>query len=470
MHFVSALDRVAGLRCVLGLAETVVAGCADQTGPESAAPSSQRPSLNFAQTGTKTGDWIVTVKTFGSMANVEAEVAAAGGTVIRSFPEIGVLMAAGVNAAGMTTVWNQGDLSGMIPDRTLQWIPTVVEDDALTADGPATSGTNQSTASFFSFYQWNMRQIQAPAAWVASPAGLGRTVCVLDTGIDPGHLDTNGKVDMTKVVSMSTNTSFAGNQTIFDYHFHGTFVASNITSRGIAMASVAPDAKLCSVKVLGSTGSGSFGDVIAGIMYAANIHADVINMSLGAYFDARNGGWSLVQALQAAVDYANKMGTVVVAAAGNNGINLDADQQDFVSVPAQIRGVLSVGATGPINQLNFDQRASYSNYGGVTGIQIVAPGGSGAPVQGRDLVIGACSRYALTFSCAAGNRYLLGNGTSFASPLVAGAAAVVRSNFAYALSPATVRRCLTTKADIVGPSSIYGSGRLNVAKALTCSP
>src|SRR6185436_20163895 len=98
-------------------------------------------------------------------------------------------------------------------------------------------------------------------------------------------------------VSVSTDVSDPRNQTPIDYNFHGTFVSSIISSNGAGVASVAPDAKICSIKVLGVTGSGSFNDVIAGIMLAANMHADVINMSLGAYFDLRGGGNNLVQAL-----------------------------------------------------------------------------------------------------------------------------------------------------------------------------
>ncbi len=159
----------------------------------------------------------------------------------------------------------------------------------------------------------------------------------------------------------------------------------------------------------------------------------------------------------------------MVAASGNNGVNLDADPGDFVSIPAQLNGVISVGATGPIRQLNFDALASYSNYGGVTGVALVAPGGSGAPVFQQDLIVGVCSTFALTFSCHAGHSYLIGAGTSFASPHVAGAAVELISKYAGHLKPTTVRRCLTTTADNVGSSAIFGAGRLNALKTVQCA-
>src|SRR5205807_688852 len=113
---------------------------------------------------------------------------------------------------------------------------------------------------------------------------------------------------------------------------------------------------------------------IAGILYATTIGADIINMSLSAYFpkNARGGG-QLNGALAKAVNYAVGHGVFVVVAAGNDGANLDADR-DFVSVPAQSGAAFAVSATGPINQVNFDQLAFYSNFGR-SGVAVAAPGG-----------------------------------------------------------------------------------------------
>jgi subtilisin family serine protease len=460
------------LKFVAALAAVAAVGCSDQTGPAPVQSVPQQPSVNFAQTGVLAPQWLVQLKTFSSMPTVHAAVIAAGGSVVREFPEIGVMAVEGLAGPQMVAIQAQGDIRVFNRDRDLQWVPTTQEAGmgaAADADatGPSTSGTNQSGAFFFNSFQWGMKVISAPAAWAASPGGSGRTVCVLDTGIDTGHNEfANGKV--TTAISMNTDASDARNQTPIDYNLHGTFVSSIISSNGAGVASVAPDAKICSIKVLGVTGSGSFNDVIAGIMYAASIHADVINMSLGAYFDLRGGGNNLVQAMQAAVDYATAQGVVVVAASGNNGVNLDTDYPDFISLPAQLKNVISVGATGPTHQLNFDALASYSNYGGVTGVALMAPGGSGAPFFQQDLIIGACSRFAVGFSCAA-NSYLIGNGTSFAAPHVAGAAALFRSKFTANLRPATVRRCLLGGTDNIGPSATFGAGRLNVLKSLSCA-
>lgn len=125
--------------------------------------------------------------------------------------------------------------------------------------------------------------------------------------------------------------------TINDYRFHGAFVAGIIAANGFGVTGVAPDAMIVGVKVLNCLGSGSFADVIAGILYATNLSdVDVINMSLGARFaknDPDNRG--LVAAMNKAVNYAGSKGKLVVSSAGNNGVDLDHDK-NFINVPASV--------------------------------------------------------------------------------------------------------------------------------------
>src|SRR5262249_54038477 len=137
----------------------------------------------------------------------------------------------------------------------------------------ALSNIDQSGAFFYAL-QWNMRIIRAPEAWAATPAGAGTLVCDLDSGIDPTHIDLAGKVDLNLSTSFVDAEPF-----IQDLNLHGTYTAALIVSNGLGIASVAPAATLCAIKVLGASGSGSFADVISAIVYAGLIHADVINMS-----------------------------------------------------------------------------------------------------------------------------------------------------------------------------------------------
>jgi subtilisin family serine protease len=159
-----------------------------------------------------------------------------------------------------------------------------------------------------------------------------------------------------------------------DYNSHGTLSAGFIATNGIGVASVAPDARLCSIKVLRVTGAGSFGDIIAGLVLATQSGAGVINMSLGLYIDKRIAGVEgLRSAFARAVAFARDKGVVVVASAGNEGANFNEDGE-MIAVPAQVKGVISVGATAPFNQQNFDMLASYSNFGS-SGVDLFAPGG-----------------------------------------------------------------------------------------------
>src|SRR6185503_10240612 len=305
---------------------------------------------------------------------------------------------------------------------------------------------------------------------------------VLDTGIDPNHIDLEGRVDLAR------SRSFAEREPgdTRDYNSHGTFVSAIVASNGICVASVAPLAKVVAVKVLDASGSGAFSDVIAGVIYAADQGADVINLSLGSLADLKVKEWrQLVRYFQHAVRYAQKKGAVVVAAAGNGdenfvGIDLSQLPKDVIMVPAELDGVVAVGATAPVAQMNFDRLASYSNYGFSKdrdgGVDIFAPGGDFvAESDITDLVISACSEYTLDADglptiCPGTDFYFVDFGTSVASPVVSGAAAVTRSLIRSGHKERDkVVECLLRSADPIGPRAVFGYGRVNVLKSAQCA-
>jgi len=171
-------------------------------------------------------------------------------------------------------------------------------------------------------------------------------------------------------------------------HVAGIVAAAD---NGTGVIGVAPEATLMSVKVLHG-GSGAFSWIIGGILYGADpaafgfghcAQADIINMSLGAGFNKRfvgGRGGSLVAAVARAVNYATSKGTLVVSAAGNNGIDL-GQAQDITFVPAESGSGLAIAATGPLDVVGVfgppgDPRdpASYSNFGEGT-TYVAAPGG-----------------------------------------------------------------------------------------------
>ncbi len=464
------LARPLGVCAVASAA--LLSACADQAVAPDAVTAPVR-TARISAPGAIAGRYLIRFRQ-GEPSDFAATIASMGGTIERRLPSGGMAVVRGIDAQGAATLTARRDLSAVAPDIAAQMIPAPASVQRLSYTGstaPRINGTDQSGAFFFPMYQWNMRQVKADQAWSVTPGGAGKLVCVLDTGIDPDHLDIAGRVDPSLITSFVSDVSFPGNQDGIDYNSHGTSTAAYIVSNGFGVASVAPDARLCSAKVLGVTGSGSFIDMIVAIFWAAETaHADVINLSLGGYFDKEQpGGRALLTLLQASMDFATRKGITVVAAAGNSGIDLDEDPARFLFVPAQLNNVISVGATAPYNQANFDMLASYSNFGGKTGVDLVAPGGdllTGGNIL--DLVISACSEYQVTlpFACTSVD-YILSAGTSEAAPHVAGAAAVVGSIHPGA-TPAQINGCLVGSTDVVGPSRVFGAGRLNVLNASGC--
>ncbi len=454
----------------------LLAACAtDTTTAPSRGPIIPDAGALALQEGTPTGSYLVRVQSAGAVSTARSSITSAGGTVVRDIPNMNLLYVNGLSAGAAASLASQPGLT-IVEDRLVQWTPnprTLSPSFVQATGGPSAAGTDQSGAAFYGPYQWSLKVTRADRTWVPSNGGGGETVCVLDTGVDPGHLDTNGLVDPSKMITVILNPRFPSDATPLDYDFHGTFVSAQIRSNGIGMASVAPNATLCSIKVLSEDGAGTFGDIIYGIVQAARFGASVINMSLGGYIQESNpANAPFLAFLQEAIDIARGRGAVVVAASGNDGFNMDDIRAvlGYINIPAQMNNVLSVGATGPVNQLNFDVLTPYSNFGGSSGADLVAPGGNGGAPGGvtADFIISACSRYAFGGSCAGGNIYLFGNGTSFAAPIVAGAAAVLHSNQP-GWSPGLVEQCILNNADYVGPGWKYGRGRLNVRRASICS-
>jgi subtilisin family serine protease len=246
----------------------------------------------------------------------------------------------------------------------------------------------------------------------------------------------------------------------------------------VSVAGVAPGVTLIAVKVLNFLGSGSFESVASGILHAASpANADVINMSLGAEVDPREDGVkALLKFMDRVIKKAEKEGTIVISAAGNSALNLD--QGFTVATPCE-QSTICVSATGPLLQQNFDQAATYTNFG-ITAIEVAAPGGNAtdndSEYQVEDLIIGACSTRASEPGLAVCRAningkayfYAFAAGTSMATPHVVGEAAQIKSQNP-ALSVKGLRdRILKTADDVQAPGrDVYTNyGRINVARAL----
>lgn len=264
--------------------------------------------------------------------------------------------------------------------------------------------------------EWHYNMIKAPEAWTVTTGSSNVKVAVLDTGIDNTHQN------LANFVDMSLAKSFVGGDTM-DRQSHGTHVSGTIASYG-NVSGVMQNASLIPVKVLGDDGSGSTYGVQQGILYAASIKADVINMSLG--------GGPYSQGMEEACKTAMDAGVVVVAAAGNSGTST-------ISYPAKYAGVIAVGAVDA-NQ----RRASFSQYG--AGLTVMAPGTN-------------------IYSTVPGNSYASYNGTSMATPHVVGVVGLIRS-VDKTLSVDRVREILTSTAVNAGSVNEYGYGIVDAYAAV----
>lgn len=296
--------------------------------------------------------------------------------------------------------------------------------------------------------QWGLLTIGAPVAW-SRGTGAGAVIAIVDTGIDLAHEDLEGKI--VAHVSCVGADEDPGRCTGSgqDDHGHGTHVAGIAaawTNNGRGVASTAPEAKLMAVKVLSATenggATGTFGDVRAGIRWAVDHGAHVVNLSLG------EKGWlrGLFQSgLSDTIEYAWQHGVVVAVAAGN----------EYSLFGNGYQGVDALVVTATTDE---DEQAGYATDIGSAPWGIAAPGGEPSDVKSTQIL-------STWYEKDEPNKYAYASGTSMATPHVAGAAAVLR---ALGLSPReTVDQLLGTAVDLgpEGRDRTYGYGRLDVAAA-----
>ena len=273
--------------------------------------------------------------------------------------------------------------------------------------------------------QWGIFATGADRIWAVT-TGKGVTVAVIDSGSGP-HPDLGENLLPGRSFFGAVETQ-DGND--IDASGHGTHVAgiiAAVANNGIGGSGIAPHAKILPIKVLDQAGQGDARDVAAGVRYAADSGAKVINLSLGGATESS----SLTQAIQ----YANDKGSLVIAAAGNGGAT------DKPKWPASLDLTIAVTAVDPANNVtSFDQRGDY--------IDIAAPGAS-------------------IVSTAKGD-YVAQNGTSMAAGFVAGAAALL-----FAAEPRVTNTqvrdiLLRTATDIGEPGRdlTFGFGLINLVAAL----
>jgi len=303
-------------------------------------------------------------------------------------------------------------------------------------------------------YQWGMVQVRAEQAWKVSRGG-GAVVAVIDTGVDSTHPDLQRQV-------LAGKDFVDDDGTTQDANGHGTLIAGIIaasTGNGIGIASVAPDAVILPVRVLGPDGTGTSDDVAAGIAWAVEHGAGVINLSLA---QDKPGSPALAEnlfrdpAVDRAIRDAAAAGSTVLVAAGNS----DDGGRSETAYDARVPGVIVVGAVA-----RDGRRAAYSNYG--PGLDVVAPGGGSATDPSR----AACDEHngiVSTWwnSSTDESVYGAGCGTSMAVAFASGVAALLDAR---GLSNEQIVARIVGSARDLGPAGWddeTGAGRIDAARAL----
>ena len=323
------------------------------------------------------------------------------------------------------------------------WHPTKIRSDLQSMDA-----TGKKIAIIDTGFALN--HLGLSSTWLTNPAEIGTTVTegsapnctsrglALNKNCNNIDDDNNGYVDDWRGWDFMSNDNDPQTGIEFPdglYTSHGTFVAGLAAGAPYnGLKGIAEGAKILPLQALGDDGLGDTLAVGLAIRYAADSGVDVINMSLGSVYPDE---W-----LHEQIQYAVNKGVVVVASAGNESC-------DCVRYPANFPEVVAVGASD-----QNDVLASFSNWG--DNIDIVAPG------------VGMCSYrwfpYDETTASVCG-----GIGTSFASPVVAGAIAVAIKNGA---TPSKAVDAVVVSADKVAgmgtdlKSTIYGAGRLDVYEML----
>ena len=385
----------------------------------SAAVSAQEPPPGPPATGGYvSGQVLVKFKPTVGQLTAQDKLASQGLQVVDAIPSIGVLtvlVEEGQEEAMVASLRARDDVLYAEPNYVVHALETIPDDVDYGA-------------------QWGLTKIRAPRAWDIVTGTNSTIIAIVDSGIDLDHPDLSCAGKLTAgydFVNRDDNPD--------DDHGHGTHVAGiagACTDNNLGVAGMSWGVRLMPVKVLDASGSGSYSDLAAGIIYSVDHGAQVINLSLGGIFDS--------QTMFDGAQYAHDHGVLVTAAAGNcaAGGSRCNGYVNPIMYPGAYTTTLAVAATDLV-----DNHAYFSEYHPY--VDVAAPG------------VGIWSTYL-------GGGYTSKSGTSMATPFVSGLAGLIRS-----VDPALTRDEIqgiieSTAEDLGAPGkdNEFGHGRIDAWRAL----
>ncbi|MFF5789417.1 S8 family serine peptidase [Streptomyces sp. NPDC012693] len=470
---VAALGTAAALAAPAGFAQAAPSDTAPVAARSAGATTATTTAAAPAAWAAGTRAYLVITAPGGTSA-VSGSVASKGGSVFATYDAIGVIVAHSTSTSFASAMRTVSGVQQVGATRTSD-VPADAYNPALPAN------PSQSTTTLTESNRWDMTQIKADQAWAVTTGSASVKVGVLDTGVDDRHQDIAPNFNAADSASCAYGKADTRAGAWRDVGTHGTHVAGTIAAakNGKGVIGVAPGVKISSVRIAEPTSSLFFAEnTICGFMWAGDHGFKVTNNSY--YTDPWQFNCpdnvdqaAIIEGVRRAQEYAEGKGSLQVAAAGNSNYDLANKTTDSespndstpvtrtitnacIDIPTELPGVVTVAAQG-----NGGAKASYSNFGNGV-IDIAAPGGDGASG---------------VYSTLPGGKYGNMNGTSMASPHVAGVAALIAS-VNPAFTPAQIRDQLGVQAtDRACPSDtrckgtttkngFFGEGAVDALKAV----
>ncbi|MHB8917217.1 MAG: S8 family serine peptidase [Desulfocucumaceae bacterium] len=440
-----------------------------------------------------------------------------GGKIVYSIPEIGVVQVQAPAGFAKAALGNE-----LIQTAT----PSLVE--KLPSINPGKTGIssiNPEGAALYQMYQWDIKRVTGWGSSFSLGAGNHNVVVgIVDTGVDVNHPDLianflEGSKNFVPAGGFYGNdlTETGDGGDIRDRVGHGSHVAGSIAGKGLILG-VAPEVGFRAYRVIGAAGEAYTAWITKAVVAAADDHSDIINMSLSGIFvrgrvyytDPATGEKILLgddsadyKAFMRAVDYADRKGSLVVAAAGNDA--LDAGKKkgiiDYLNslygsygyiftgtasvVPSSMPNVVTVSATGPDDNL-----ALYSNSGNGF-VDVAAPGGDvriylSTPedqrtvenVFSKEFCLSSVPDFKILYNedgtvitgySYIGPGYGFNVGTSMAAPKASAVAALIVYKYGK-MKPSQIKALLQKYAEDIGKpgnDQSFGHGLVNAYNALS---